>query len=85
MVFYFESSSSKKSEYRVEWRVAVATVNNVILDANSSVILPSLCQDCQNVQTFPDNNVLERKYFECKIVDDKEQISVLLNVLQKEH
>ena len=37
----FESSRSKKSKYRV----AVATVNNVILDVISSVISPSLCQD----------------------------------------
>ena len=32
---------------------------------------------CKNVQTFPDNNVLERKFFEGKIVDDKKQISFL--------
>ena len=28
----FESSSSKKSEYRVEYRVAIAVVDSVILD-----------------------------------------------------
>ena len=30
--FYFESSSSKKSDYRVEYRVAIAVVGSVILD-----------------------------------------------------
>ena len=28
----FESSSSKKSEYRVEYRVAIAVVESIILD-----------------------------------------------------
>ena len=30
----FESSSSKKFEYRVEYRVAIAVVGNVILDVS---------------------------------------------------
>ena len=44
VAFYFESSSWKKSEYRVEQRVAVAKVKN-ILNVISSVISRSLCQD----------------------------------------
>ena len=45
VVFDFESSSSKKFEYRVEYRVAIAVVGSVILDVIIISDIAVICQD----------------------------------------